>query len=114
MENGELIKAIEYFESVLRYDADNNTALLKLAVIYLRKHNDENTLKMGKKYLKKAAENGNGKAMFNLGCCYANFKGVYFPTIFPFSLSDAIYWLERAEKAGVTEAREKLKLLKGF
>ena len=107
----EWIKAVEYYESILNIDKNNSIALRSLAVIYLSRYGTDHEQQKGKRYLEKAAETGDGKSMYNLGCCYAKFKGVDFP-VFAFSQKKAIYWLERAHASGIKDAEEKLKLLR--
>ena len=66
--------------------------------------------RLGKKYLEQAAKNGDPKAMFNLGCCYAKFNGLNFP-VFSFSRPLAVRWLRKAKEKGISLAEEKLREL---
>ena len=108
--NGQWQQASNYYESVLKQNPDNDTALLHLAIIYLYGRDGQDNSALGKKYLERAANLGNPKAMFNLGCCYAKFNGLNFP-VFNFSRATAVRWLKKAEAAGITQAREKLQEL---
>ena len=109
-QNGQWRQAANYYEAVLKRDPDNSTALLRLAIIYLYGRDGQENSALGKKYLERAAQRGNPKAMFNLGCCYAKFNGLNFP-VFSFSRPLAIHWLRKADAAGIVQAREKLREL---
>ena len=49
---------------------------------------------------RKAAEQGDSQAMYNLGCCYRDGNGV------PRDTAEAAYWFFRAAKQGNHNARE--------
>ena len=103
-------QAANYYEIILKSTPGNNVALLRLAIIYLYGRGGQHNQALGKEYLEQAARNGNAKAMFNLGCCYAKFKGLDF-AVFEFSRDKAVYWLRKAHQAGIAQAGEKLKIL---
>ena len=56
-------------------------------------------------WIKKAAEQGDVQAQFNLAICYYNGQGV------SKDLKQAIYWYQKAAGQGFVEAKERLKLL---
>lgn len=103
-------QAANYYEITLKSTPGNNVALLRLVIIYLYGRGGQRNQALGKEYLEQAARNGNAKAMFNLGCCYAKFKGLDF-AVFEFSRDKAVYWLRKAHQAGIAQAGEKLKIL---
>jgi TPR repeat protein len=59
------------------------------------------------KWLKKAAEQGDAEAQYNLGFCYGNGEGV------EKSFTEAVKWYKKAAEQGHEEAIEVLKTI-GF
>ena len=108
-QDNEWEKAVGYYESVFKKHNDNEAAL-QVALIYLRGLNGIVDHEKGKQYLETAAEMGNAKAMFNLGCCYAKFRGSDFSS-FKQSRDLAVKWLKKAKNAGISQSGRILKLL---
>ena len=100
-------KALTYFENVINKESNNKNALRKAAVILLYNRVYNVNAARGKEYLIRAAKEGDPKAMFNLGCCYAKFNGMNF-SVFEFSRKNAVYWLRKAYQAGILIAKNKL------
>lgn len=103
-------RTFEYYADAIQKNSSDDIALLKLAVLCLQGAPEFLNHKQGKIYLERAAESGNAKAMYNLGCCYAKFPGTNFNN-FAFSREKAVFYLKKAYDAGITQAKDKLSLL---
>ena len=103
-------RTFEYYADAIQKNPSDDIALLKLAVLCLQGAPEFLNYKQGKIYLERAAESGNAKAMYNLGCCYAKFPGTNFNN-FAFSREKAVFYLKKAYDAGITQAKDKLSLL---
>ena len=86
-------------------------AYQQLSGVFLSKRNGVYNEEKGISYMRKAAEAGVPAAQYNLGCCYANFRGTKFASV-PYNRDMAIKWLLKAKENGIKQADQRLTRLK--
>ncbi len=106
--DGDVEKAIQCYSSAA--ELGENKALLSIALMYLSKRSPLYNESKGIEFMKKAAEAGVPSAQYNLGCCYANFKGATYSCL-PYNREMAIKWLRLAKNNGISVASKALRRL---
>lgn len=101
-------KAIDYFK--LAAHKGKKQAYLSIAILYLDKKSSFYNESEGIRYMKMAAEAGVPSAQYNLGCCYAKFRGADYSCL-PYDKNLAIKWLRRAKNNNVSVAERALRRL---
>ncbi len=103
-----MVKAEELYRKAAQQG--HSKACSKLSILYLNRDSDFYSEKKGIEMLKRAAEAGIPSAQYNLGCCYANFRGTRYASV-PYDKQKAIEWLRKAKANGVVLAERQLKRL---
>ena len=106
--SGDKLKAIDYFKRAA--EKGKTQAFLSIAIIYLDKNSTTYNESEGIRYMKMAAEAGVPSAQYNLGCCYAKFRGAEYSCV-PYDKNLAIQWLRRAKNNNVAVAERALRRL---